>query len=90
MQDFPYKSCSLLVLLLEVEGSAVHAVAELGWFGSILEDMAQMCIAFLAQNFHPGHPMLPVSFPQQVVCSRALSLGIKCKESRKSICTCKL
>jgi hypothetical protein len=39
----------------EVEGGRVHAVAQAGGFGAVVEDVAEVGVAFAAEDFGSGH-----------------------------------
>ena len=53
-------SRSILLLLLKIEGGAVHAVALASWFWAIGEDVPQVRITFCAADFRTLHAVASV------------------------------
>jgi hypothetical protein len=47
----------LLRLLIEFEGDGIDAITQTGGTGAVWKHVAQVGVAFTAENFHPPHPM---------------------------------
>ena len=78
--------------LNETERQRVHAVAESGRFGTVIEEMAEMCVAQPAQNLNASHIerkvgvfahiLLGNRLPEAGPARARLEFGIRAEERR--------